>query len=160
MLSFGDIGDTLSALIDSLRATPESTVYLLFHDAKAEKGFLSKQLQIDISSFKQGVHSAYGPGVVIIDTQEVFRAWSGKTMVKCSLKHCCQTLQVDADRFHNAGKKNISSEYRFPFGQLFSVLGNDAHYTVAIFEAMMNNVVVRPPQPETQSWVGKILGGD
>jgi hypothetical protein len=137
-------------LIDSLQTTPDSTIYLLFHDARAERAFLRNHLMIDVSAFKQGIESAHGPGVVIIDTQDVFKAWSGYKVLKCGLRHCCETLAIVPRFLHNAGmqKKLVSGGGSKTAGNssvlmmihpsiLLSPIGNDAYYTLAIFEAMM-----------------------
>lgn len=78
-------------------------------------------LGIDTNSYQRSIHafsSATPPtsGVWILDSQAIFCGWS-RAKRKARLELCCEALQVPTRRLHNAG--------------------NDAHYTLALLEAML-----------------------
>lgn len=113
-----DLHSRLSQLIDEL--STDSPLFMIMHDPRSDITALNL-LGIDTSSYSRQLNafsSASPPtsGVFILDTQAIFCGWS-RAKRKAKLELCCEELSVPTRRLHNAG--------------------NDAHYTLALLEAML-----------------------
>ncbi|GAA6016827.1 hypothetical protein JCM10207_003265 [Rhodosporidiobolus poonsookiae] len=122
--------DTLHTLLSALLSTLSATqpVYLVFHDPRGDLRALT-QLGFDPSTeferegdlhriAEDGGQRGLEPGRIwITDTQRLFSAWLGRKN-QVGLEKACDEFKVPTRRLHNAA--------------------NDAHYTLALFERLMN----------------------
>ncbi|GAA6058776.1 hypothetical protein JCM10212_001892 [Sporobolomyces blumeae] len=69
----------------------------------------------------QGSEARGGGGIYVVDTQRVFAAWLGRKS-QIGLEKACKEIDVPTRRLHNAG--------------------NDAHYTLALLEKLMDRSLV------------------
>ncbi|GAA5821768.1 hypothetical protein JCM11251_001016 [Rhodosporidiobolus azoricus] len=127
----------LSALLATLSAT--QPVYLIFHDPRAdlralgqlgfspEREFVKDLQRLPAAFCGEGEKGYELEGNVwVVDTQRLFEAWSTR---KCQigLGKACTEMEVPTKRLHNAG--------------------NDAHYTLDLFERLMDPS--RQPSPDS-----------
>ncbi|GAA5853616.1 hypothetical protein JCM8547_007385 [Rhodosporidiobolus lusitaniae] len=125
----------LSALFDTLSST--QPVFLIFHDPRQDLialrglGFDSSvEFQRDLHQFAKDVAKGRGEEkgkVWVADTQRLFESWMGRK-VQIGLERACNEIGVETRRLHNAG--------------------NDAHYTLDLFERMMDSSrTISPDSP-------------
>ncbi|BGP50826.1 hypothetical protein JCM10450v2_006752 [Rhodotorula kratochvilovae] len=123
---------TLAALLDSLSA--HQHVFLIFHDPRGDLrslgqiGFDEKRdFHADLRGLgappQEGEKAAEGK-VWVVDTQRLFSAWINRK-AQIGLEKACIEVKVPTKRLHNAG--------------------NDAHYTLDLFERLMNRKRVPAP---------------
>ncbi|BGP42646.1 hypothetical protein JCM10449v2_006658 [Rhodotorula kratochvilovae] len=123
---------TLAALLDSLSA--HQHVFLIFHDPRGDLrslgqiGFDEKRdFHADLRGLgappQDGEKAAEGK-VWVVDTQRLFSAWINRK-AQIGLEKACIEVKVPTKRLHNAG--------------------NDAHYTLDLFERLMNRRRVPAP---------------
>ncbi|GAA5860767.1 hypothetical protein JCM1840_001956 [Sporobolomyces johnsonii] len=115
---------TLKSLLHALLASLSSTspVFLIFHDpnmdlrALAKLGFdVRREFECDLTRVAQ--REAGQGGVWVVDTQRLFEGWMERRG-QVGLEKACKELEVPTKRLHNAG--------------------NDAHYTLDLFERLMD----------------------
>ncbi|GAA5860755.1 hypothetical protein JCM1840_001953 [Sporobolomyces johnsonii] len=123
----------LRALLASLSAT--SPVFLIFHNpnkdlrALAKLGFdVESEFECDLTRVPQR-ESGQG-GVWVVDTQRLFEGWMERRG-QVGLEKACKELEVPTKHLHNAG--------------------NDAHYTLDVFERLMDRS--RKPSPDLIRWM-------
>ncbi|GAA6054447.1 hypothetical protein JCM3770_007221 [Rhodotorula araucariae] len=126
---------TLAALLDSLSA--HQHVFLIFHDPRADLRCLGQigfdadryfhsDLR-DLGASPQGSEKVTEGKVWVVDTQRLFSAWINRK-AQIGLEKACTEVKVPTKRLHNAG--------------------NDAHYTLDLFERLMNRKrAVAPGSP-------------
>ncbi|GAA5887158.1 hypothetical protein JCM5296_001614 [Sporobolomyces johnsonii] len=122
----------LHALFSTLSSS--SPVYLIFHDprgdlrALANLGFdVERDFQHELKGLGQAKRGNEGGGVWIVDTQRLFGAWLEKKD-QIGLEKACAEFKIPTERPHNAG--------------------NDAHYTLDLFERLMDRSRVPDPNSE------------
>ncbi|SCZ95206.1 BZ3500_MvSof-1268-A1-R1_Chr11-2g03353 [Microbotryum saponariae] len=119
----------LAATFENITSSEkDKQLFLIFHDPRMdlkalgmlgfEDGFAKpvKELAVQAKTGDKGEGEGEG-NVWIIDTQRVYAGWKGFEHRK-RLERCCSELEVATKRLHNAG--------------------NDAHYTLDLFERMMD----------------------
>jgi len=120
---------TLEALVDHLSA--DKPLFLLFHDSRSDIKSLA-QLGLNVSLWQHGLarldgrpgpRGARGAGVYVVDTQKLWAAFIGEKR-QVGLGRCCELLGIGTADLHNAG--------------------NDAHFTLEIFERMMDRALKVP----------------
>lgn len=106
----------LHALLETLSSS--TPLFLIFHDPRSDLKSIA-QLGFDTKTFIHELrHLGKGKaGVYVVDTQRLYSAWEGVNR-QTRLSACCEVLEVPTRRLHNAG--------------------NDAHYTLEIFERLMD----------------------
>ncbi|GAA6007731.1 hypothetical protein JCM11491_003945 [Sporobolomyces phaffii] len=124
----------LHALFSTLSAT--HPLFLVFHDPRGDIRALTKlgfdsanEFERDLTRFGQ---KREGGGIWVVDTQRIFSAWLGRKS-QIGLEKACIEVEIPTKRLHNAG--------------------NDAHYTLALLERMMD----RSLQPAAESALIKQL---
>lgn len=125
------LADRLATTLNTFSTAPNGPLLLLCHDPRAEITAL-KMLNIDADAFKTGLGGLLATlrgggkaeGVWVVDTQDLYRGWRGEKKQE-KLENCCSVLQVPTRRLHNAG--------------------NDAVYTLMLFEKLMNRSILPPP---------------
>ncbi|CEQ42340.1 SPOSA6832_04149 [Sporobolomyces salmonicolor] len=122
----------LHALFSTLSST--SPAYLIFHDprgdlrALANLGFdVERDFERELKRMENASRNNEDGGVWIVDTQRLFGAWLERKS-QVGLEKACAEFEVPTKRLHNAG--------------------NDAHYTLDLFERLMDRS--RVPSPNSK----------
>ncbi|GAA5940039.1 hypothetical protein JCM3775_003259 [Rhodotorula graminis] len=130
------VSHTLAAVIHTL--SYQKQLFLIFHDPRGDLRALDLLGFDTARDFHTNLRmleplSADERVARVVDTQRLFSAWVGRAP-RTGLDRACAELQVRTDRelFHNAG--------------------NDAHYTLALFERLMNRAL--RPDPTSPLVVG------
>ncbi|GAA5902875.1 hypothetical protein JCM5296_006320 [Sporobolomyces johnsonii] len=130
---------TLKSLLHALLASLSSTspVFLIFHDpnmdlrALAKLGFdVRREFECDLTRVPQ--REAGQGGVWVVDTQRLFEGWMERRG-RVGLEKACKELEVPTKRLHNAG--------------------NDAHYTLDLFERLMDRARRPALDSELSRWM-------
>ncbi|GAA5996068.1 uncharacterized protein JCM10292_004927 [Rhodotorula paludigena] len=131
-LSQNSLYHLLSALLTSHSSAHET--FLIFHDPRGDMRSLA-QLGFDPpADFRTDLRQLGAPSekgdahgnIWVVDTQRLFSAWTGRK-AQVGLEKACRELEVPTRRLHNAG--------------------NDAHYTLDLFERLMDRR--RLPSPSS-----------
>ncbi|SGZ13132.1 BQ5605_C028g10550 [Microbotryum silenes-dioicae] len=140
----------LAATFENITSSEkDKQLFLIFHDSRMdlkalgmlgfEDGFAKPVKELAVQA-KTGDKAEGAGNVWIIDTQRVYAGWKGFEQRK-RLDRCCSELEVATKRLHNAG--------------------NDAHYTLDLFERMMDpqRKPVSDPFHKLQRLLGKASQG-
>lgn len=124
MLTESGLYTVLHALLETLSSS--TPLFLLFHDDRSDLKSL-EQIGFETDKFLRTLSKLSGKdrnNIFIVDTQKLYAAWIERNL-QVRLSTCCETLEVPTRRLHNAG--------------------NDAHYTLEIFERLMDRSRIVPP---------------